>query len=290
MIQRGGAAVPEALAGLPPRPGGFTGREDETAALLRALDPAVTSAEPPAVLVLADNASSPDQVRSLLPGDRRHRVLVTSRDRLAQLGARLVSLDQLTPEEAYELLDRALRIADPHDARIVDASEAAQQLAVLCGHLPLALQIAVALLAEDPGKPVSELVAELGESHDRLDHLDLTTVAGTAQEAAHRAGDHRREAMTWNNLGLALREAGRVEDAIEAFGKDLEICREFEDWYGEGLNLYNLARTLVAAHRPAEAGTAYLQSADAYTRANAPAEAANARTQAAALDDPPLTP
>jgi tetratricopeptide (TPR) repeat protein len=262
VIQRGGAAVPEAMAGLPPRPGGFTGRERETEDLLRALDPAGTQSaatlvaavsglggigktalavetaylarergwfpggilfidlhgydrEPvtadralqallralgtlpehiPAttderaalyrstlaarahergpVLVLADNASSPDQVRPLLPGDSRHHVLVTSRDRLPQLGARLVPLDQLGPREAYELLDLALRIADPCDIRVAGEPDTAERLAGLCGHLPLALQIAAALLAEDPDKPVTELVAELTESHDRLDHLD----------------------------------------------------------------------------------------------------------------------
>ncbi|KOT39448.1 regulator [Streptomyces caelestis] len=262
VIQQGGAAVPEALAGLPPRPGGFTGREQETEELLRALDPAGTQpaatlvaavsglggigktalavetahlarergwfpggvlfidlhgydrepvtadralqallralGTPPehiptttderaalyrstlatradergAVLVLADNASSPDQVRPLLPGDSRHHVLVTSRDRLPQLGARLVPLDQLSPREAYELLDRALRIAAPDDSRVADDPDTAERLAGLCGHLPLALQIAAALLAEDPDKPVDELVAELTESRDRLDHLD----------------------------------------------------------------------------------------------------------------------
>ncbi|WP_330307389.1 MULTISPECIES: tetratricopeptide repeat protein [unclassified Streptomyces] len=267
-VQVTGAAAPEAMASLPPRPGGFTGRDDETAALLRALDPAVPrstgSPEPTAVLVaavsglggigktalavqsahlacekgwfpggtlfvdlhgydedpvtadqalqsllralgvppehipatvddrvalyrsvlaerarkdgavlvLADNASSPDQVRPLLPGDARHRVLVTSRDRLPQLGARLVPLDQLTPKAAYELLDLALRIADPDDSRVTDDAEAAERLAALCGHLPLALQIAAALLAEDPEKPVTELVDELAVSHDRLAHLD----------------------------------------------------------------------------------------------------------------------
>ena len=35
---------------------------------------------------------------------------------------------------------------------------------------------------------------------------------------------------------------------------------------------------------------AYLQAADAYTRANSLAEADNARTRAATLDNPPLTP
>ncbi|MFI9762138.1 ATP-binding protein [Streptomyces sp. NPDC051963] len=267
VIQQGGAAAaPEALSSLPPRPGGFTGRDEEMADLLRALDPA---AEPPSpggavvlaaavsglggvgktalavetahlacekgwfpggvlfvdlhgydeepvtadqalqsllralgvapehipgraddravlyrsvlagraqergpVLLLADNASSPDQVRPLLPGDTRHRVLVTSRDRLPQLGARLVRLDQLTPEDAYELLDLALRIADPDDSRVMDDTDGARQLAVLCGHLPLALQIAAALLVEDPDKPLAELVDELAASHDRLDDLD----------------------------------------------------------------------------------------------------------------------
>ncbi|MER6081890.1 tetratricopeptide repeat protein [Streptomyces sp. NPDC001833] len=250
----GGTAAPEALASLPPRTGGFAGREDETAELLRALDdsaavlvtavsglggigktalavetahlacgkgrfpggvlfldlhgyderpvsadqalqsllralgvppehiPATADdraalyrsvlAERGAVLVLADNVSSPDQVRPLLPGDGRHRVLVTSRDRLPQLGARLVPLDQLTAEEARQLLELALRIADPEDSRVGDAPEAAGQLADLCGHLPLALQIAAALLAEDPGMPVAELVGELEASHDRLASLD----------------------------------------------------------------------------------------------------------------------
>ncbi|MCI3273194.1 tetratricopeptide repeat protein [Streptomyces sp. 7R015] len=268
VIQQGGAAaVPEAMAGLPPRPGGFTGRADETAALLAALDPdREGAAETPAaavlvaavsglggigktalavqtahlacergwfpggvlfldlhgydrepvtadgalqallralgtrpehipttpdqraalyrsaldararergpVLVLADNASSPDQVRPLLPGHPCHRVLVTSRDRLPQLGARLVPLDQLTPGEAYELLDRALRIADPCDTRAADSPDAVGQLAALCGHLPLALQIVAALLAEDPGMAVTDLVEELAESRDLLGHLE----------------------------------------------------------------------------------------------------------------------
>ncbi|WP_105970803.1 tetratricopeptide repeat protein [Streptomyces geranii] len=125
-----------------------------------------------AVLILADNASSPAQVRPLLPGGAGHRVLVTSRDRLPQLAARLIALDELTPEEACELLDRALRIAHPADRRITDDSEEAAHLAALCGHLPLALQIAAALLVLDPDKPIAELAAELRDSGDRLVHLD----------------------------------------------------------------------------------------------------------------------
>ncbi|WP_326577291.1 tetratricopeptide repeat protein [Streptomyces sp. NBC_00481] len=684
--QQRGAAAPESMAALPPRPGGFTGRDGETSELLRALDGsaavlvsavsglggigktalAVETAhmacgkgwfpggvlfvdlhgydeepvtadqalqsllralgvapeqipakaddraglyrsvlaergrERGAVLVLADNASSPDQVRPLLPGDSRHRVLVTSRDRLTQLGARIVPLDQLMPEHARGLLDLALRIAAPEDSRVTDDIDAAGRLAALCGHLPLALQIAAALLVEDPGMPVAELVDEIAASRDRLAHLDdgersvraafdlsyrrlppeqarllrllslapgpevsdevaaalvgteapplgelralarahlvergsgrgwwrlhdlvrvfgagvvagevwlreegeeargrvlafylrwadaaddrlrwvpgdpaperfsdrgqalgwfdgeraglvaavswggeerfagaavglamrlaaylawrrysedWITVCRVAQEAAHRTGDAVREAGAWNNLGLALRRMGRVEEAVEAltrardlcqasgdsvreagawnnlglalrrmgrveeavdahtrardlyqaagdrhreasawnslglalrdagrvveavdahtrardlcqaagdrhreavawlnlgnalrkagraeeeavvvYGEALELYREFEDSYGAGHVLHNLALVYEDAHRPVEARAHYLQAADAYTRGNAPTEAAQARTRAAELEDAspspshPLTP
>ncbi|MER6625414.1 tetratricopeptide repeat protein, partial [Streptomyces sp. NPDC000931] len=84
-------------------------------------------------------------------------------------------------------------------------------------------------------------------------------------------------------LGSALEEAGRTEEAIEAYGKALEICREFEDWYGEGQSLNNLALAHEAADRPVEARAAYLQAADAYTRANDHTEATQALTRAAEL-------
>ncbi|KUM70925.1 tetratricopeptide repeat protein [Streptomyces curacoi] len=146
-------------------------RADERGALFRSLL-AERGRERGAVLVVADNASSPDQVRPLLPGDVRHRLLVTSRSKLPQLGARLLALGELAPQEAYELLDRALRIADPADSRIAGEAEAAMRLARRCGQLPLALQIAAALLVLDGDRPVAELAAGLSESRDRLAHLD----------------------------------------------------------------------------------------------------------------------
>ncbi|MBD0843179.1 tetratricopeptide repeat protein [Streptomyces sp. TRM68416] len=97
-------------------------------------------------------------------------------------------------------------------------------------------------------------------------------------------GDRHCEGMAWNNLGLALHEADRVVEAIEAFGRDLEICREFEDWYGAGQTLNNLARVYRDTH-PTQARTHYLQAADAFTRANAPTEAADARARADSLPD-----
>lgn len=146
-------------------------RGDERGALYRSVL-AERVRERGAVLALADNASSADQVRPLLPGDARHRLLVTSRGKLPQLGARLLALDELSPGEAYELLDRALRIADPGDSRVIDEAEAAVQVALRCGHLPLALQIAAALLVLDRDRAVAELALELAEFRNCLVHLD----------------------------------------------------------------------------------------------------------------------
>ncbi|XUL91178.1 tetratricopeptide repeat protein [Streptomyces galilaeus] len=578
-------ALETLLRGLGTPPEHIPNGVDARAALYRSVL-AARERELGAVLVLADNASAAEQVRPLHPGGVRHRLLATSRSKLPQLGARLLALGELSPEEAYDLLDRALRIAAPWDARVANEGEAAAELALLCGHLPLALQIAAALLVLDGDKPVVELVAELAESGDRLMHLDdgersvraafdlsygrlpaeqarllrllalapgpevtdevvavldgadaapvrvldalsrahlvergsgrgrwrlhdlvrvfgvgvvngdaglweegeaarervlafyyrwaraadrrlrwlpgmpvpelfvdragalawldseraglvaavqwareeryagtavwlsvclaeyldwrrafddKITVCSVAREAAHRAGnrvveasawdslgialqetgrageaidahtrardlhqaaeerpgeavawdnlgtalretgrageaieahtrardlhqtegdrfgearawnnlgsalqragrageaieahtrardlhqtcgDRFREASAWNNLGAALRATGRVEEAIEAYAKALEGYRDFDDWYEIGRTLFNLALAHQDAAHPAEARTCYLQSADAFTRANAPTEAAQARTRANAI-------
>ncbi|WP_371599510.1 tetratricopeptide repeat protein [Streptomyces sp. NBC_00564] len=167
-----GQALEALLRALSTEPEHIPTGVDARAALYRSALAARAREKGP-VLILADNASSPAQVRPLLPGGGAgHRLLVTSRDRLPQLGARLLALDELTPGEAYDLLDRALRIAHPTDSRVADDAEAAEELAALCGHLPLALQIATALLVVDRDKPVGELVTELAESRDLLGHLN----------------------------------------------------------------------------------------------------------------------
>ncbi|MFD6737553.1 tetratricopeptide repeat protein [Streptomyces anthocyanicus] len=123
------------------------------------------------VLILADNASTSDQVRSLLPA-RHHAVLVTSRHTLPGLGARLFNLHTLQPDAAVDLLHQRLEVADPDDRRVEDEPAAAEELAALCGYLPLALQIAAALLADDRDQPLSERVRMLTDAGTRLGGLD----------------------------------------------------------------------------------------------------------------------
>ena len=57
------------------------------------------------------------------------------------------------------------------------------------------------------------------------------------QDAAaifRETGDRHGEGMALSNLGLALREAGRLEEAITAYQEAAAIYRETGDRHGEG--------------------------------------------------------
>jgi DNA-binding SARP family transcriptional activator/Tfp pilus assembly protein PilF len=136
------------------------------------------------LLVVLDNARSADQVRPLLPGGPSSLVLVTSRDRLGGLvaidGARRLTLDVLPPEEAVGLLTRLLGAE-----RVAAEPQAAGELAEVCGLLPLALRIAAANLAEQPGQSIAGYVARLRRG-DRLAEL---AVDGDPQAGVRTAFD-----------------------------------------------------------------------------------------------------
>jgi tetratricopeptide (TPR) repeat protein len=111
--------------------------------------------------------------------------------------------------------------------------------------------------------------------------VDEAIEAATRARDLHQiTGDLHGEATAWSNVGLSLGGAGRVEEAIEAYGRALTIYEDFEDWYGAARTFENLALTHQRARRPAEARTAYLRAAEAFARANAPTEEAQARAQA----------
>jgi DNA-binding SARP family transcriptional activator/tetratricopeptide (TPR) repeat protein len=136
------------------------------------------------MLVVLDNARSADQVRPLLPGSPGCLVLVTSRDRLGGLvardGARRLTLDGLPPQEAVGLLARLLGAE-----RVAAEPQAAEELAEVCGRLPLALRIAAANLADQPGPSIAGYVARLRRG-DRLAEL---AVDGDPQAAVRIAFD-----------------------------------------------------------------------------------------------------
>lgn len=123
-------------------------------------------------LLILDNASDPAQFLDLLPGTDRHRVLITSRDRPDSLPVRLIDLEILDPEESVALVTRALHEADERDDRPEREPEALRALASLCGHLPLALQIAAAMLRRRRHRSVAALVDEISEAGDPATVLD----------------------------------------------------------------------------------------------------------------------
>ena len=133
------------------------------------------------LLVVLDNAASAAQVRHLLPGSPRCRVLITSRDSLsafvAMHGAHRVVLDALSRTDALQLL-RAL-IGERIDAERPAAVDLAEQ----CARLPLALRVAAQLVLSRPTEALASLVAELGDHQRRLDLLDLGDDPRTAVRA-----------------------------------------------------------------------------------------------------------
>jgi tetratricopeptide (TPR) repeat protein len=128
-------------------------------------------------LILLDNAADEAQVRPLLPAAPGCLVLVTSRRRLKGLDdARSVPLDLLTPRDAVALLHA---VAGP--GRIPADDPLLDEIAHLCGRLPLALRIAGALLRHRPAWSPEHLAALLRDEHRRVSALsdgerDLATV------------------------------------------------------------------------------------------------------------------
>jgi len=134
------------------------------------------------VLVVADGASSAGQVRPLLPGTAGSAVVVTSRARLPDLdGARFIELGGLDPTDSVRLLGR---IAGRGEARSPSETEAARSIASACGHLPLALRIAGARLADDQELTMAGLASLLADGRRCLDELEIGEVSVRAMLGA----------------------------------------------------------------------------------------------------------
>jgi transcriptional regulator with XRE-family HTH domain/tetratricopeptide (TPR) repeat protein len=138
------------------------------------------------VLVLIDNAADEAQVRALLPGAGRSAALVTSRGVLAGLEAgHRLPLSELEPERSVELLARVAGAG-----RVEVDPEPARAIVELCGMLPLAVRIAGARLATEPGLSPDRLASRLADEYRRLDELRAGDLAvRTSFNASYRALD-----------------------------------------------------------------------------------------------------
>jgi tetratricopeptide (TPR) repeat protein len=123
-----------------------------------------------AVAVLLDNAFSAAQVRPLLPASSDSVVLVTSRWRLAGLsldGARFIEVDPLSLDESMRLLNNIVGAS-----RLADEQPQTEELARLCGGMPIALSVVGARLSAYPHRSVSRELGNL-RGEDRLATLTL---------------------------------------------------------------------------------------------------------------------
>jgi tetratricopeptide (TPR) repeat protein len=123
------------------------------------------------MLVILDDALTAAQVSPLLPSCPASVAVVTSRQRLSSLatrGARVIQLDRLDADAAFELLDRTIG-----SERAIAETHAARELVDLCGRLPLAICIAGARLAARSRWPVSEMVEAMIHERERLAALTM---------------------------------------------------------------------------------------------------------------------
>ncbi|MGC9515399.1 ATP-binding protein, partial [Methanocrinis sp.] len=114
-------------------------------------------------LLLLDNAASREQVEPLLP-PKGCALLVTSRNKFALPGLAEKDLDVLPLDDARKLL---LEICE----RIGDHAE---ELAKLCGCLPIALRNAASPLREKPNLIVANYIKKLGDARERLELVEAS--------------------------------------------------------------------------------------------------------------------
>jgi tetratricopeptide (TPR) repeat protein len=135
-------------------------------------------------LIFLDNAADPQQVEPLRP-PRGCALIVTSRHHFVLPGMATANLDELPPEEARALL---LRIS-PRIGAI------AEELARLCGGLPLALRLAASTLALRHDLSPGAYVRRLAQGVVRLGEVD----AALAASCSWLAKDLRR---LWSLLAV----------------------------------------------------------------------------------------
>jgi tetratricopeptide (TPR) repeat protein len=125
------------------------------------------------VLILLDNARDTAQVRPLLPGSASCAVLVTTRNRTADLAStRFFDLNVLDDDEALALFTTILG-----DERAVAEPEATAEVLVACAGLPLAIRICAARLAARHQWKIATMAKRLRDERRRLDELKVGDLA-----------------------------------------------------------------------------------------------------------------
>ncbi len=149
------------------------------------------------MLVILDDATSSAQIGPLLPGASPTAVVVTSRRRLPGLpGVRPVSLDVLPPKDATALFSQRLG-----RGRETDSSDVAE-IVRMCGHLPLAIEIAASRLLARTSWTSSDLLRQLRGSGGRLAQLHDLERALTRVFAVSYHALNAEQQLVFRRIGL----------------------------------------------------------------------------------------
>ncbi|MBE1573423.1 BTAD domain-containing putative transcriptional regulator [Amycolatopsis roodepoortensis] len=234
------------------------------------------------VLLVLDNAIGAAQVNPLLPGSASCCVLITSRTRLVDLdGAELLSLEPFSRADAVELLGR---IVGPSRLRR-ESPDAADQVASLCGDLPLALAVTASRLRARASWTLDFVARQLRDERNRfgeltagerdvagafrVSYLNLTeTERRVFRRLSHHPGAafdlHSTAALAEVSLGEARRLAERLvdvnllrqpsmdryemHDLLRSYGRELLLAEEPEHQREAMMRrLFDYYRSTVAA-------------------------------------------
>lgn len=131
-------------------------------------------------LLLFDNVSQVDQIGPLIPISSGHKIIVTSRNALA---SRLASSEELclaplSVDEGFKLIARTSLLSRDDIVRHEDGGDVGlEKLAVLCGGLPIALELVGEILRNEQSLTSSELAEELSSEATRLEGLEFEDAA-----------------------------------------------------------------------------------------------------------------
>jgi tetratricopeptide (TPR) repeat protein len=221
-------------------------------------------------LVVLDNTADANQVAFLIPEGDRSWVLVTSRARLATLPrARSVALGALSEAPAVRLLGV---LAGPE--RIRSDRQAAEEVARICGGLPLALRIAAARLASREAWTVATLAEYLIDRRRRLSRLVLENLEVRASFALSYDDLPEAAARGFRLLGLLAGPEVSVEVAAALIGDgraaaqedletmvDAQLLQAVEPERYRMHDLLHLFAQELVAHEPVEQQRAALERA-----------------------------
>jgi tetratricopeptide (TPR) repeat protein len=177
------------------------------------------------VLILADNASDARHVLPLVPPSGCA-LIVTSRHNFAIPGLKLRNLEELSAAEARDLL---LKI----EPRI---GEHANEIADLCGRLPLALRASASLLAVTPGLSPKEYSARLKNERARLGEIGTEGVeigVEASLELSYRSLAH--------GPAQTLRQMSVFPGGFDA-DAEAEVCQDPQNRYLAGLERRSLVQ------------------------------------------------